>query len=57
MEIVRAPCLSLELPKHRGGAISLGMASSLENIPFISPQELGLGSQQSKGHSSAFTPL
>lgn len=49
---------SLFLPKHHGGAISLSMASSLENIPLISPQELGFGSQQSKGHPpSAFTLL
>lgn len=48
---------SLSLPKHHAGAISLSMASCLDSNPIISPQELGLGSQQSKGHPSAFTPL
>lgn len=52
MEPVCAPCLSPGTTEELSGS-----ASSLENIPITSPQELGLGSQQSKGHPSAFTQL
>lgn len=55
MEMVHAPTLLVITFKCHEGTVSFSMASPLEHIPFISPQELGYGSQQSKGHSSAFT--